>query len=314
MEKQFTQDQARPRKGRGKLLLRFLKGSKALFILCMFCAALSALADMVIPQIIRVTVDNVIGGAPVKDLARPVRTALTAIGGTEVLRQKLWLSAVFVMAVALVSAVARYGFRVFNARASETLVKTMRDTLFSHIERLPFQWHMSHHTGDIIQRCTSDIETTRRFISEQMTDLIRISILLVMSISFMLTMDVSMTLVAVIPIPVILWYSIFFHRKFRSGFQRCDESEGRLSAMAQENLTGVRVVRAFGREKYERDRFEKHNEFYTGLWVSLGKLMSFFWSSADVLSGIQIMLVVVFGVLFCLRGSMTSGEFIAFIS
>ena len=84
--------------------------------------------------------------------------------------------------------------------------------------------------------------------------------------------------------------------------------------MAQENLTGVRVVRAFGREKYERDRFEKHNEFYTGLWVSLGRLMSFFWSSADVLSGIQIMLVVVFGVLFCLRGSMTSGEFIAFIS
>ena len=314
MEKQFTQDQARPRKGRGKLLWRFLKGSKALFILCMCCAALSALVDMVIPQIIRVTVDNVIGGAPVKDLARPVQAMLRAIGGTEILRQKLWLTAAGVMIVALVSAAARYGFRVFNAKASETLVKTMRDTLFSHIERLPFQWHMRHHTGDIIQRCTSDIETTRRFISEQMTDLIRISILLIMGISFMLSMNVSMTLVAVIPIPIILWYSIFFHRKFRSGFQRCDESEGRLSAMAQENLTGVRVVRAFGREKYERDRFEKHNESYTGLWVSLGRLMSFFWSSADVLSGIQIMLVVVFGVLFCLRGSMTSGEFIAFIS
>ena len=314
MEKQFTQDQARPRKGRGKLLWRFLKGSKALFILCMCCAALSALADMVIPQIIRVTVDNVIGGAPVKDLARPVQAMLRAIGGTEILRQKLWLTAAGVMIVALVSAAARYGFRVFNAKASETLVKTIRDTLFSHIERLPFQWHMRHHTGDIIQRCTSDIETTRRFISEQMTDLIRISILLIMGISFMLSMNVSMTLVAVIPIPIILWYSIFFHRKFRSGFQRCDESEGRLSAMAQENLTGVRVVRAFGREKYERDRFEKHNESYTGLLVSLGRLMSFFWSSADVLSGIQIMLVVVFGVLFCLRGSMTSGEFIAFIS
>ncbi len=314
MEMKLSQEQVQPRGERGKLLWRFLKGSKALFLLCMCCAALSALAEMVIPQIIRVTVDNVIGDAPVKDLARPVQAVLRAIGGTEILRQKLWLSAVFVMAVAVVSAAMRYGFRVFNARASETLVKTMRDTLFSHIERLPFQWHMRHHTGDIIQRCTSDIETTRRFISEQMTDLIRISILLVMSVSFMLSMNGSMTLVAVIPIPIILWYSIFFHRKFRSGFQRCDESEGRLSAMAQENLTGVRVVRAFGREKYERDRFEKHNESYTGLWVSLGKLMSFFWSSADVLSGIQIMLVVIFGVLFCLRGSMTSGEFIAFIS
>ena len=314
MKKKTTPDQTQPRKGRGKLIWQFLKGSKALFILCMCCAALSALAEMVIPQIIRVTVDNAVGGAPVKALARPVQTLLSAVGGTEVIRQKLWLAGLGVILVALVSAVARYGFRVTNARASETLVKTMRDTLFSHIERLPFQWHMSHHTGDIIQRCTSDIETTRRFISEQMTDLIRITILLAMSISFMVSMNVSMTLVAVIPLPVIIWYSLFFHRKFRGGFQKCDESEGRLSAMAQENLTGVRVVRAFGRERYERDRFEKHNESYTGLWVSLGKLMSFFWSSADILSGIQIMLVVVFGVVFCLRGSMTSGEYIAFLS
>ncbi|MBQ9402280.1 MAG: ABC transporter ATP-binding protein [Clostridia bacterium] len=314
MKKKTTPDQTQPRKGRGKLIWQFLKGSKALFILCMCCAALSALAEMVIPQIIRVTVDNVVGGAPTKDLARPVQALLSAAGGTEVLRQNLWLAGLGVILVALVSAVARYGFRVTNTRASETLVKTMRDTLFSHIERLPFQWHMSHHTGDIIQRCTSDIETTRRFISEQMTDLIRITILLAMSISFMVSMNVSMTLVAVIPLPVIIWYSLFFHRKFRGGFQKCDESEGRLSAMAQENLTGVRVVRAFGRERYERDRFEKHNESYTGLWVSLGKLMSFFWSSADILSGIQIMLVVVFGVVFCLRGSMTSGEYIAFLS
>jgi len=314
MKKTMTPDQVQPRKGRGKLIMQFLKGSKALFILCMCCAALSALAEMVIPQIIRVTVDNVIGGAPVNDLARPVQALLSAAGGAEVLRQNLWLAGLAVILVALVSAVARYGFRVTNARASETLVKTMRDTLFSHIERLPFQWHMSHHTGDIIQRCTSDIETTRRFISEQMTDLIRITILLVLGVSFMLGMNVSLTLVAVIPLPIILWYSLFFHRKFRGGFQKCDESEGRLSAMAQENLTGVRVVRAFGREKYERDRFEKHNESYTGLWVSLGKLMSFFWSSADILSGIQIMLVVVFGVVFCLRGSMTSGEYIAFLS
>ena len=314
MKNKTTPDQTQPRKGRGKLIWQFLKGSKALFILCMCCAALSALAEMVIPQIIRVTVDNVVGGAPVKDLARPVQPLLSAAGGAEVIRQKLWLAGLGVILVALVSAVARYGFRVTNARASETLVKTMRDTLFSHIERLPFQWHMSHHTGDIIQRCTSDIETTRRFISEQMTDLIRITILLAMSISFMVSMNVSMTLVAVIPLPVIIWYSLFFHRKFRGGFQKCDESEGRLSAMAQENLTGVRVVRAFGRERYERDRFEKHNESYTGLWVSLGKLMSFFWSSADILSGIQIMLVVVFGVVFCLRGSMTSGEYIAFLS
>ena len=314
MDKIQTKDQNQPRKGRGKLIWRFLKGSKALFLLCMACSATASLAEMIIPQIIRISIDNVIGGASVENLARPVQDLIAAFGGPAVLKQRMWILALAVLAVAVVNALARYFFRVWNSKATETLVKTMRDTLYSHIERLPFQWHMSNHTGDIIQRCTSDIETTRNFISEQMMNLIRIGILLVMSVIFMFSMHVPLTLIALIPVPIVLCYSVFFHRKFRKGFEECDENEGRLSAIAQENLTGVRVVRAFGREKYERDRFEKHNDHYTSLWVNLGKLMSFFWSSADVLSGLQIMLVVVFGVLFCLRGSMTSGEYIAFIS
>ena len=314
MENQHTGEQTPRRKGRGKLINRFLKGSKALFLLCMVCAAVSSLAEMIVPQIIRVTIDNVIGGEPMDSLARPVQDLMNALGGPAVLKLSMWIMALAVILVALVNAAALYGFRVNNVRASETLVKTMRDTLFSHIERLPFQWHMSNHTGDIIQRCTSDIETTRNFISEQMTSLIRISILLVLSFSFMLSMHVSLTLIAMIPLPVIIWYSLYFHRKFRKGFEQCDENEGKLSAMAQENLTGVRVVRAFGRERYERERFDKQNKFYTSLWVRLGRLMSFFWSTADILSGIQVMLVVVFGVIYCLRGSMTSGEYIAFIS
>ena len=306
--------QQQPRPGRGRLILQFLKGSKGFFILCMFCAALSALADMVTPQIIRVSVDNVLGNAPADQLSPPVRGLLDAFGGAEALRSRLWILALAVVLVAVVKAASLYGFRVTNARGGETLVKTMRDTLYRHIGRLPFQWHMQNHTGDIIQRCTSDIDTTRNFISEQMTNLIRILIMLVMSVVFMLGMNVKLTLIAMAPLPVIVWYSIFFHHKFRKGFQECDENEGKLSAMVQENLTGVRVVRAFGRERYERDRFGKQNTFYTSLWVKLGKLMAFFWCSADILSGVQVMLVVVFGVLFCLRQGMTAGEFIAFVS
>ena len=314
MENIQTQDHIQPRKGRGKLILRFLKGSKAFFILCMICAALSALADMITPQIIRVTVDNILGSAPTNTLSPPVRGMLDAFGGPEKLRGSLWIMALAVVAVAVVKVASQYGFRVTNVRGSETLVKTMRDTLYRHIERLPFQWHMQNHTGDIIQRCTSDIDTTRNFISEQLTNLIRIGIMLALSVVFMLGMNVSLTLIAMAPLPVIVWYSLFFHKKFRKGFQECDENEGKLSAMVQENLTGVRVVRAFGRERYERDRFDEQNGYYTSLWVKLGRLMSFFWSSADVLSGVQVMLVVIFGVVFCLRGEMSSGEYIAFIS
>lgn len=303
-----------PRPGRGKLLYHFLKGSKGFFIFCMLCAALSGLAEMLTPQIIRVTVDNILGSAPTDTLSPWVQKLLAAFGGAEAIRSRLWIMALAVVIVSVLKVAAIYGFRVSNARGGETLVKNMRDTLYRHIERLPFQWHMQNHTGDIIQRCTSDIDTTRNFISEQLTPLIRILFMVVLSIVFMLGMNVPLTFIAMAPLPVIVWYSLFFHRKFRKGFQECDENEGKLSAMVQENLTGVRVVRAFGRERYERDRFGKQNNFYTSLWVKLGRLMAFFWCSADILSGVQIMLVVIFGVLFCLHRGMTAGEFIAFLS
>ncbi|MBR2823411.1 MAG: ABC transporter ATP-binding protein [Clostridia bacterium] len=302
------------RAGRGGLIWHFLKGSRGFFLLCMLCAAISALADMVTPQIVRVTVDQIIGGASPDSLSAPVQALLTSAGGAASLKSRLWIPALAIVVVALFKAGSQYGFRVYNAKGGETLVKTMRDTLYTHIARLPFSWHMRNHTGDIIQRCTSDIDTTRNFVSEQLTNLIRILILLALSIVFMLGMNPLLTLIAMLPVPLIILYSIRFHRQIWEGFQKCDENEGKLSAMVQENLTGVRVVRAFGRERYERDRFDAQNEYYTSLWVKMGKIMSRYWSTADVLSGVQVMLVVVFGVIFCLRGAMTSGEYIAFLS
>ncbi len=299
---------------RGRLIRRFLQGSILFFLLCMICALLAALADMITPQIIRLAVDHIIGTQPAEGMSATVAGLVERFGGTVYLREHLWILALAVVLVALVKSGSQYGFRVFNALGSETMVKTMRDTLFTHIERLPFQWHMSHHTGDIIQRCTSDIDTTRNFVSEQLTQLIRILILLIMSLVFMLGMNVSLTLIAMVPLPLIVWYSLRFHRQIHDEFRQCDENEGKLSAMVQENLTGVRVVRAFGRERYERDRFDAQNQYYTSLWVKIGKTMSRFWSISDILSGTQVMLVVIFGVLFVLQGRMTSGEYIAFLS
>lgn len=298
---------------RGALIWRFLEGSKWMFTLSILLAVPAALADMIIPQIIRAAVDNAIGGNE-PTFGPTVMKLVNAVGGFEYLGRNLWILALAVMAVALVKVVSQYGNLVANTRASETMTKTMRDMLYTHIEHLPFSWHMKNHTGDIIQRCTSDIETTRNFVASQLTSLLRILILVVISVAFMFSMNTKLAIIAMLPLPIIVWYSFSFHSKIEQGFQKADESEGRLSAMAQENLTGVRVVRAFGRESYERERFEEHNEEYTGLWVRLAKVMSRFWSTSDVLSGIQIMLVVVFGVVFCLKGKITSGEYIAFIS
>ena len=296
-----------------KLLWQFLKGAKRYFLASILAAGATALADMLQPQIIRVAVDCVIGGNHA-DLPPLVMDLVDRVGGFAYLGKNLWIMALAVIFVAAFQAVSQYLFRVSNTMASETLVKTMRDRLFSHIQRLPFSWHMKNRTGDIIQRCTSDIDTTKNFLSEQLTSIFRILLLLVLSITFMASMHWGLTLIALIPTPFVLLYSFQFHKKIHDGFMECDENEGKLSAMAQENLTGVRVVRAFGLERSEIEKFNKQNDHYTLLWEKMAKVMSRFWSISDILSGIQVMLVVVFGAVFCVRGALTEGEYIAFIS
>ena len=295
------------------LLWRFLKGSKRYFLVTVLAAGITALADMIQPQIIRAALDCALGGNE-GDFPPFVMNMVNSIGGFSYLGQHLWIMAMAILAVALFQVVSQYTFRVYNTKASETLVKSMRDQLFSHIQRLPFSWHMKNRTGDIIQRCTSDIETTKNFLSEQLTSIFRIVILLILSMYFMFSMHGILTLIALVPMPLILAYSAYFHKKIHDGYTNCDENEGKLSAMAQENLTGVRVVRAFGQESAELVKFTKQNDYYTSLWVKMAKIMSKFWSVSDIFSGLQVMLVVVFGAYFCIHGSLTEGEYIAFIS
>ena len=307
------ENQKIPKEYKRKLLWRFLKGSKGLFLLSMVCAALSALADMLSPQIVRVAVDNVLGGKQ-GQIPAFARALVEKAGGLAYLAEHIWIMALALLAVALLKVCSQYGYQVSKTKAAETLVKTMRDSLFAHIERLPFAWHMKHHTGDIIQRCTSDIDTMKNFVAEQMTNIIRILILLALSLGFMLSMSWKLTLIAVLPVPYIILRSFHFHRRIGEAFLKADENEGILSSMAQENLTGVRVVRAFGAERSERDRFFAQNEYYTGLWMKLARPLAQFWSVSDVLSGVQILLMVVFGSLFCIRGEMLPGAYIAFLS
>ncbi len=295
------------------LLWQFLKGSKRYFLVTVLAATVTALADMLQPQIIRAAVDCALGGKE-GDFPQIVLDFVDKIGGFAYLGEHLWIMALAVVAVAAVQVASQYIFRVYNTKASETLVKSMRDQLFSRIQRLPFSWHMKNKTGDIIQRCTSDIDTTKNFLSEQLTSIFRILVLLGLSITFMCTMHPLLTVLALVPTPVIILYSFHFHKKVHDGWMECDENEGKLSAMAQENLTGVRVVRAFGRERAEIDKFQKQNDHYTGLWENMAKTLSRFWSTSDVLSGIQMLLVIAFGAWFCIGGTLTEGEYIAFIS
>ena len=295
------------------LIIYFLRGSAGLFLLSMVFASAVSFLDMVLPRIISFTVDSVIADkAP--DLPASVLACLERIGGVPRLREAPVLIAVIVIAVALAAAVCRFLFRCLNEMAAQRFVKRMRDNLYGKIQRLPYAWHGANSTGDIIQRCTSDVETIKVFVSEQLTSLVRVIVLIALAVRFMAGIDGTMTAAASLFIPVVIGYSLFFYAKIGDAFEKADSEEGRLSAIAQENLTGVRVVRAFGREQYERERFEKQNEYYTGFWIRLMRILSLNWVTGDVMTGLQYLLVNVMGAVFCVNGRITAGQFIAFVS
>jgi len=297
-------------RSRAAILIGFLKGSVALFVAGIVANLIVTFLNVVIPQLIGFTVDCVIG---MKD-AGQYRIFAALLGGTEYLRNNIWLIAVAIVVLAALMALFRYAGIYLNTRANHTFVCRMRNELFSHLQRLPLEWHHRHNTGDIIQRCTTDIDAISNFVSNQLVQLVRIIILIVLSMTFMFGMNGKLAAVSAVLVPIIVAYSVGFYLRVMKSFKKCDEEEGVLSTYAQENFTGVRVVRAFGRERYERDKFERQNTYYTGLWVKVERRLALFWTTGDGLTALQLMLTVILGTVLCVRGEITSGDLIIFIS
>lgn len=261
------------------------------------------------PQVVRTAVDTLVAGRP-EDLP-------AALQALPLLRQPmwvLWLAAAGVLATAALGGVCSYLSQMGVARASETAMKSLRDRLFAHIQRLPFLWHTQNQTGDIVQRCTSDVEVVHGFISMQLTEVFRTIVLVAFTVGVMFSMHAGITLIAVVYLPIIVLYSFVFYRGIGKRFLAADEAEGALSSIAQENLTGVRVVRAFGRERYETDRFNKQNDLFSRMWLRLGRLLSTYWSLTELITGIQVLAVSLAGIFVTVHGSITLGTFLAFIS
>lgn len=295
------------------MVLYFLKGSMRYFAVSIFFACMVSMLDLINPKIISYTVDTVLG-LKISQMPIWVNTWIDGIGGVDYLRNHLWMIAAIVVVIAVIAALFRFLFNYFNSLGAEKLVKTMRDTLFDHILHLPFRWHSENRTGDIIQRCTSDVEQIKVFLSEQLTSLFRMTLMIVLTLCFMFAMNVKLAVAAAVYIPIIVGYSLIFHHKIGEAFEKADIEEGKLSSIVQENLTGVRVVRAFGRETYEKNRFEKQNNQYTSMWVHLMKLLAAFWMSSDIFTYLQILTVLGYGAALAVAGELTSGNFIAFIS
>ncbi len=294
-----------------KRILRLTKGSGWLFVGAMVATALATLCSFISPLIVKITVDSVINGEPMSAPA-VVINFIESLGGVSALAKNLWLCAIGLVVIALVSGLLSYLNGKWLAEASENIAKGLKDRLYDHLQKLPYDYHVKAQTGDLIQRCTSDVETIRRFLSGQLIEVVRTVLMVVISLTVMWQLNWSLTLYAVIVVPFIFLFSLIFMKKITRSFLLVDEKEGELSTVLQENLSGVRVVRAFGRQRFEIDKFEERNSSFSKLNFRLIKLMALFWALSDALCLIQIALVLVLGVRLVVLGEMSLGTLLVF--
>lgn len=280
-----------------QLILRYFKGAKKYFLAAVLASLITTVFNALTPQIFRFTIDSVLEGSDYPYLA-----------------EHLWIMALILVGVALFSGAAMYVSRYHTAKAGENFAKNMRDALFAHVQKLPMKWHDKHQTGDIIQRCTSDVEVIRNFVVTQLLEVFRTVFLVVVSFSIMVSMNVKLSFVVLLFVPLVVAYSGIFYRLIARRFTDADEAEGALSTVVQENATGVRVVRAFGREKFEMERFREKNDIFANLWIRLGTLSGLYWGVGDLITGLQVVTIIVLGAVEAVQGTITVGEFIAFAS
>ena len=200
----------------------------------------------------------------------------------------------------------------FAAKTAESTVRRLRNYLFDHIQHLPFAYHADTDTGDLISRCTSDIDAIRKFFNDQAIGIGRITLLFIINFIAILRMNTRLGIYSVIVVPFILGISIYFFGKVSRAYEAYQEQDAVLSTTLQENLSGVRVVKAFARQTYEMEKFEKNNweKFLRG--KKLLSIHSAFWPISDILCGVQMLGGYLAGALMAINGTISVGEYLAY--
>ncbi|MCX7683056.1 MAG: ABC transporter ATP-binding protein/permease [Anaerolineae bacterium] len=198
------------------------------------------------------------------------------------------------------------------ARTAEDVTRRLRNYLYDHIQHLPFSYHDHMETGELLQRATSDVDAIRRFIADQAIGAGRVVLLFVVNFAVLLSLNVSLALLSIVVIPLIVAMSLFFFRKVSLAYEAFQEQEAQLSTVLQENLTGVRVVKAFARQDYERAKFERENREQYQRGRALVLMHSLYWPASDILCGLQTLGGFFAGAWMAINGTITVGTYLAY--
>lgn len=200
------------------------------------------------------------------------------------------------------------------SKTAESVTKRLRNFLFDHLQRLPYAYHAESQTGDLIARATSDVDAINRFYNDQAIGIGRILLMFVVNFIALLQLNTKLASYSVIGIPIIVGVSIFFFGKVSKAYEEYQEQEATLSSRLQENLTGVRVVKAFARQGHESYKFDQENWEKFRLGKKLLSIHSLFWPVSDTICGAQMLASFLIGALMTLNNEISIGTYLAFTS
>jgi ATP-binding cassette, subfamily B, bacterial len=263
------------------------------------------------------------GALAVSALAKTCTYLLLGYFADSILSQHIYLGGTLSRTLALLGlafillALVEGGFAFLSGRlaayTAEGITRRLRDFLFDHIQRLSFSYHSRTPTGDLIERVTSDVDSLRRFFSEQAIGIGRIILLFAINWAAILSLNTRLGLLSVVVIPLILIVSLWFFKQLTQRYEEYQAQEAILSTTLQENLTGVRVVKAFARQDYEKSKFEKDN------WTKYlkGRLLlimhALFWPLSDIVLGFQMLFGFMTAALMAIRGEITIGNYLTYV-
>ena len=291
---------------------RFSIGERGAFVAATAALFGSALCLYLVPLIPQSVFDAVFGDAA---KASTISLRITEwLGGSAGLRDEMWRAAAAMVALAALSGIAVHLKTRFAAGAAERIARRLRDRMYDHVQRLPAATLDQIPSGDIVQRCTSDIEAMRNWLANQAPEIGRAVLMLLIPLPIMAALDWRMALASIVCVPVMLVFTAVYFRRMGPHFGAKETAEARMTANVQENLTGIRTVRAFGRADFENARFEGTSGAFRDADARLFRMFANFWSSSDLLCFAQQVIVVGLGAWFLVKGSLELGAYFYFIT
>lgn len=295
-----------------RILVDLIRNKRWHYLGSVVAVSIASYFMFLVPTIGKVVIDRVITDPPEMDDGL-LNRLIDWSGGADTLSQHLWWAGLAIVITTALAGAFMYLKDYLAARACEDTVKDLRERLFAHLHRLSEAYLNRADSGDIVQRCTSDMDTLRQFLTMQVMDMGRTVVLMCIMVPLMFMASPIMAAVSLFMLPVVFAYAWVYFGRIKNLFQEVDEAEGELTTIVQENLTGIRVVRAFARQDYECEKFDQGNARYRDLNLKLIRMLSNFWASSDLLCLIQNGFVLIGGGYLASRGHITVGTYFAFI-